>query len=370
MPYIEQMGSGSTFVEISGSRAKVIPVLLAPALEQRRIATQIKRILPSVNSARNHISRVSAILKRFRQGVLDAATTGKLTKEWRCKNVGRNTARDELETIVADKQGRKQQSGADSTEGHDVLIETVPDDWAIASLADLFRFIDYRGKSPKKSERGKRLISAKNVEKGYLSDEPVEYVSDKTYRDWMSRGFPKTGDILFVTEGHTMGFAALNDRVDEFALAQRIITLQPWHPLETRCFLFFMMSSLFQGLVRLNATGSAAVGIKAARLRGLPLPFPPAAEQREIVRRVEALFALANQVEAQCQRSWRRADKLTQSILAKAFRGELVLIEAELARREGRDYEPASVLLERIKKERSVAPKIDRRPRKAMQVAH
>jgi type I restriction enzyme S subunit len=167
-----------------------------------------------------------------------------------------------------------------------------------------------------------------------------------------------------------MGFAALNDRVDEFALAQRIITLQPWHPLETRCFLFFMMSSLFQGLVRLNATGSAAVGIKAARLRGLPLPFPPAAEQREIVRRVEALFALANQVEAQCQRSWRRADKLTQSILAKAFRGELVLIEAELARREGRDYEPASVLLERIKKERSVAPKIDRRPRKAMQVAH
>jgi type I restriction enzyme S subunit len=47
-----------------------------------------------------------------------------------------------------------------------------------------------------------------------------------------------------------------------------------------------------------------------------------------------------------------RADKLTQSILAKAFRGELVPTEAELARREGREYEPASVLLERIKAER------------------
>ena len=50
-----------------------------------------------------------------------------------------------------------------------------------------------------------------------------------------------------------------------------------------------------------------------------------------------------------------RADKLTQSILAKAFRGELVPTEAELARQERREYEPASVLLERVRAERSAA---------------
>jgi type I restriction enzyme S subunit len=72
-------------------------------------------------------------------------------------------------------------------------------------------------------------------------------------------------------------------------------------------------------------------------------------EQREIVRRVEALFDLADRIEAKIRAATARADRLTQAILAKAFRGELVPTEAELAAREGRDYEPASALLARIR---------------------
>jgi len=76
---------------------------------------------------------------------------------------------------------------------------------------------------------------------------------------------------------------------------------------------------------------------------------PPLPEQHEIVRRVESLFALADRIEQRVTVGKERVDRLTQSILAKAFRGELVPTEAELARREGRSYEPAGVLLERIK---------------------
>jgi type I restriction enzyme S subunit len=71
-----------------------------------------------------------------------------------------------------------------------------------------------------------------------------------------------------------------------------------------------------------------------------------------VVRRVEALFRLADAIEKRVAAARGRADKLTQAILARAFRGKLVPTEAELARREGRDYEPASVLLERIRAER------------------
>ena len=79
----------------------------------------------------------------------------------------------------------------------------------------------------------------------------------------------------------------------------------------------------------------------------------PAFEQHEIVRRVEALFRLADVIEKRVAAATARAERLTQAILAKAFRGELVPTEAELARREGRDYEPASVLLAKIRTERA-----------------
>ena len=76
-------------------------------------------------------------------------------------------------------------------------------------------------------------------------------------------------------------------------------------------------------------------------------------EQLEIVRRVETLFKLADAIEKRVAAATARAEKLTQAILAKAFHGELVPTEAELARRESRSYEPASALLARIKAERA-----------------
>ena len=92
----------------------------------------------------------------------------------------------------------------------------------------------------------------------------------------------------------------------------------------------------------------------------MSLSLPPVEEQEEIVRRVERLLALANVVEHRVAVARSLGDKLTQSILSKAFRGELVPTEAELARREGREYEPASVLLERIKAERTSAQSVQK----------
>jgi type I restriction enzyme S subunit len=74
-------------------------------------------------------------------------------------------------------------------------------------------------------------------------------------------------------------------------------------------------------------------------------------EQREIVCRVGSLFKLSDAIEKGVSAAITRAEKLTQAILARAFRGELVPTEAELARRKGRAYEPASALLERIRAE-------------------
>jgi type I restriction enzyme S subunit len=184
---------------------------------------------------------------------------------------------------------------------------------------------------------------------GYVADEPMEFVSEKIYAEWMTRGFPRKGDIFFITEGHTMGFVAVNERDEDIALAQRTITLQPFSHLHTKFFFYVMMSEIFQRLVVLNATGSAAQGIKAARLRGLPVPFPSILEQEEILRRIEALRGLADAIEKRLARATRSVDSMAQEVVTRAFRGELVPTEAELARREGRSYEAASLLLAKIR---------------------
>lgn len=87
-------------------------------------------------------------------------------------------------------------------------------------------------------------------------------------------------------------------------------------------------------------------------LMDAPLRVAPLPEQREIVRRVDRLLRLADAIEQHVATCSSCVGDVTQSILAKAFRGELVPTEAELARREGRDYEPASKLLERLARER------------------
>jgi type I restriction enzyme S subunit len=102
------------------------------------------------------------------------------------------------------------------------------------------------------------------------------------------------------------------------------------------------------------------------QIKSIPVPLPPLREQYEIVHRTETLLRFADNIERRVALAAKRNASLTPAILDKAFRGELVPIESELARREGREYEPASALLERIKaKKSSPEEKTAKRPTKA-----
>jgi len=98
-----------------------------------------------------------------------------------------------------------------------------------------------------------------------------------------------------------------------------------------------------------GATAVAQPNVNARTVSSFLVPVPPLLEQREIVTRVERLFALSDAIEQRVAGATARADKLMQATLAKAFRGELVPSEAELARQEGREYESAEQLLERLR---------------------
>lgn len=300
---------------------------LAPLPEQQRIVAKLDSLFTHLEEAKTRLEKVPELLKQFRQSVLTQAVTGKLTEDWSKKL--NSSARRDFNIVIKMKNdlmksGRLKKNKLEPVNEIFLITELAPERWVIGVFDDIFRFIDYRGKTPVKTDQGRRLITAKNIKMGHLSDEPIEYMSEEGYEKWMIRGFPKEKDIFFVTEGHTMGNVALNDRSDEFALAQRTLTLQPFSNINTTFFFYMILTNRFQVLVDTNATGTAAKGIKAAKFKNLPLVFPSFEEQNEIVRRVNGLFAKADAIEAKYKELKEQIDNLPQALLAKAFKGELV----------------------------------------------
>jgi len=278
---------------------------LPPLEDQRWIVGRLEELQPRIRAIRQRLDKARTILARFRQAVLAAACSGRLTADWR-KEKGESAPITEIQDT-----------------GHEA-----PSNWKSAPLGDLAKFIDYRGRTPKKADSGIPLITAKNIRQGYIDREPQEFIRGKDYDSWMTRGIPRLGDVLITTEA-PLGYVAAVDIAEKFALAQRTICLQFHDPRNQAFGLVCMMSPAFQGMLTEQSTGTTVSGIKASRLKQLHLPLPPLAEQQEIVRRVQDLFALGGQIEAHCARAKAHADNLTQSMLAKAFRGELVPSKAE-----------------------------------------
>lgn len=175
-----------------------------------------------------------------------------------------------------------------------------PDNWRWGRYNELLRFIDYRGKTPPKVEAGIPLITAKNVKNGFINREPREFITEEFYSSWMTRGFPEIGDILITVEA-PLGNVALVDIEEDFALAQRVICLQPWLKTEvsSRFLMLVILSPFGQDQLNEKSSGMTATGIKAQRLKLLPLPLPPLAEQKRIVAKVDELMALCDKLETQ-----------------------------------------------------------------------
>lgn len=156
-------------------------------------------------------------------------------------------------------------------------------EWEREELSScLEKVIDYRGKAPPKSDSGVPLITAKNVRFGWLDMSCDEYIEADEYEDWMSKGIPKAGDILFTTEA-PLGNVALFPSTGKFALGQRIITLRTR---TKKCLPEFLFQSLLgprmQKEIDFHSTGSTAKGIKSTVFVDLCFCYPEISEQQKI----------------------------------------------------------------------------------------
>lgn len=200
----------------------------------------------------------------------------------------------------------------------------VPGNWVWTRLNILYNFIDYRGKTPHKISSGVPLITAKNVKQGYIDYSIAEFISHEEYLTRQTRGISHKGDILFTTEA-PLGNVAIAD-LDEFSAGQRLITLQKYShsaAINNKFYAFYMLSGTFKKDIDDRKTGTTVAGIKAEKLKLVPVPLPPLTEQQRIVDRIESLFDQLDQAKALIQEALDSFETRKAAILHQAFTGAL-----------------------------------------------
>lgn len=141
--------------------------------------------------------------------------------------------------------------------------------------------IDYRGKTPQKSDFGIPTLSAKTVKNNFINYSECYYISTDEYKRFMVRGFPQKGDILLTTEA-PLGMVARLDR-DDVAIAQRLLTLRGKKDVLDNDYLLYLLQSPYgQGLLKAKETGTTVTGIKQAEFRKIIVKLPDIEIQQKI----------------------------------------------------------------------------------------
>ena len=338
----------TNIANISLGRMRPLPFPLPPLAEQKRIVAKVDELmalcdrlaLQQQERELRHAALARASLSRFadaptpanlsflfhpsytispadlRKSILTLAVQGKLvSQDPNDEPTNDLLARNDVQRREASRTDHRADDENQPLLSADDRWE-VAETWSWRGLADLVLFVDYRGKTPAKLPSGVRLLTAKNVRKGQITCSPEEFLSEREYHSWMTRGFPKAGDVLFTTEA-PMGNAAVVELTERFALAQRVICFQSYGAINPAFLVVQILSDQFQFILDKNGTGVTAKGIKASKLKQLPIAVPPLAEQRRIVAKVDQLMALVDALEAQLAASRATATKLLDAIVAE-----------------------------------------------------
>ncbi|EOI6421515.1 restriction endonuclease subunit S [Vibrio cholerae] len=298
---------------------------VAPLAEQTRIVEKLDEVLAQVDTIKARLDGIPAILKRFRQSLLAAAVSGKLTEEWRESHNVCLTIERYKESLGSFKLKAKQ----------------------LGELSEISNWLEVQLGHVIAVKSGDGLTAKKMNPTGHI---PVYGGNGIT-------GFHDTGNVGVETivigrVGYYCGSVHMTESL-AWVTDNALMVDFPNGLLEKN-FVYWLLRATN---LRADDSSSAQPVISGAKIYPITVKIPPLEEQKEIVRLVDQYFAFADTIEAQVKKAQARVDKLTQSILAKAFRGELVPQDP--------NDEPADKLLERIATARKEAEVLAKAAKKA-----
>ena len=280
-------GINESGLNLTQARFLTLPVMLLPIAEQKIIAEKLDTLLAQVDTTKARLERIPEILKTFRQSVLAAAVSGKLTEEWRDDN---------------------------------------QPSWSSIKLGDIAEFVTSgsRGWAKFYSDTGSIFIRSQDINTDELVLNDPCYVNLPKNTEG-TRTKVKLDDLLITITGANVTKCARVKFAPNDAYISQHVAMIRLTDTSSANFVELALKSIKSGRKQLTemAYGGGKPGLNLQNIKDVYFDIPEQIEQTEIVRRVEELFAFADSIEQKTNSALERVNNLTQSILAKAFRGEL-----------------------------------------------
>lgn len=345
-------GVGGSLMRARPKAVAEIQLAVAPRSEQRRIVAKLNNLFSRSRCAREELERIPKLIERYKQSVLAAAFRGDLTADWRQlkENLISENAKDLLIRLQR-QQGIIGEFVSDANLHGDRPYPSLPSNWSWAQVEDIGQVFLGRQRSPK-NHNGPNMrlyVRAANITwNGWdISDIKEMNFDDRDFQKYKLQ----PGDVL-INEGSgsadEVGKPAIwNNEIENCCFQNTLICVRPFESMSQYLYFVFLHAARSKTFVE-ETRGVNIFHIGKERLSKFKFALPPITEQKEIVQRIEKLFKAIALMEQEYQKATKLLDRLEQTTLSKAFRGELVPQHP--------DDEPASVLLERILAEREGQP--------------
>ncbi len=372
-------GVGGSLMRARPQAVRKISIAIPPLSEQRRIAGKIDELQARSRTAREALKAIPPLLEKFRQSVLAAAFRGRLTAEWRVENPDVEPASVLLERTRAERRQRwegaelekmrvegkmpkddrwkekyKEPAQVDASE-----LPELPEGWAwerLDAVVDAERGIPYGIVQTGQDQRN----GIPTVRCGDIKSYSIDMSTLKKVAPAIEEQYVRTrlrgGEVLIAIRGTVGATAVVAEDMAGMNISREVAMIPVLPGVDAEFVMYALSSPEVSSRVLGRVKGVAQGGINLADLRELAVPIAPVDEQSAILDRIRSAMTRSGAVQGVMIESEATADRFDQAMLAKAFRGELVPQDP--------NDEPASVLLERIREERSgVQPNRGRRAR-------
>jgi len=357
MPFV----SGTTRLKLNQGSAQRIPIALAPQKEQKRIAARVEKLFGEIRIAKKGLQNTPDLTRRFRQSILTKAFRGELTE----RDPNDEPAEKLLERVRQERRKKWEEGlgakGKDPKkykyeEPEPVGIEglpEIPDTWVWTTIEQLATFIGSGitplGGQAVYASKGIPFIRSQNVYPDGLHLEDIVYVTARMHAE-MKRTHVRQGDVLLNITGASIGRSTfLPEGFGDANVNQHVCIIRTGLWIEPAYLSSFFNSPFGQDQIFSTESGVTREGLNYGQIKSFKVPLAPLGEQERIVSSIANMLSQAHIVEKAVLDGLRQTEYLEQSILAKAFRGELVPQDP--------NDEPASVLLEEIRAQRAATGK-------------